>query len=380
MGFIENTRKAFTTMLGSSSRTGSEDPARGSTTKQNPILESLDGLNSYYKVGQTAVGDFVRFGAYNDIPEILTKLKDQSPTHSGIVLKKSKMVAGNDTEVYVGDKSAEDITELKVLLRHFGGEGVSFRDVWVRACYQWELHGAIALHITRKGNKIRKVKVLEPNSYRLGTPDDNGKVGYFIVRRTWKATYLGSQDNAAKKVYAYDPKKSHRESIMYVRNPRSSNPLYGVPDYLSAYYFINADFEFGKHIQNSAEHGFSPRVIGIMTGRNMTKEQKQEEYDYFKKNFTGGDGDKFMLSWVKKMEEAPVFKSLDIQNLDRTIDVLARLNDSKILTAHNVTSPTLFGIMVSGKLGGTGDELKSAYHIFRATETLPNRRDSLVLR
>ncbi len=29
--------------------------------------------------------------------------------------------------------------------------------------------------------------------------------------------------------------------------------------------------------------------------------------------------------------------------------------------------------MVSGKLGGTGNELVSAYQIFRATETLPNR-------
>lgn len=30
--------------------------------------------------------------------------------------------------------------------------------------------------------------------------------------------------------------------------------------------------------------------------------------------------------------------------------------------------------MVSGKLGGTGNELISAYQIFRATETLPNRK------
>ena len=32
-----------------------------------------------------------------------------------------------------------------------------------------------------------------------------------------------------------------------------------------------------------------------------------------------------------------------------------------------------FGFVVSGKLGGTGNELVTAYQIFRATETLPNR-------
>jgi hypothetical protein len=70
----------------------------------------------------------------------------------------------------------------------------------------------------------------------------------------------------------------------------------------------------------------------------------------------------------------PEFKTLDIQNLDKTISVMAQLDDSKILTAHNITSPTLFGIQVAGKLGGTGNELGTAYELFRTTETLPNRQ------
>jgi hypothetical protein len=53
---------------------------------------------------------------------------------------------------------------------------------------------------------------------------------------------------------------------------------------------------------------------------------------------------------------------------------MAQLDDSKILTAHNITSPTLFGIQVAGKLGGTGNELGTAYELFRTTETLPNRQ------
>ena len=105
----------------------------------------------------------------------------------------------------------------------------------------------------------------------------------------------------------------------------------------------------------------------------MSAEQKREEYAKFKESFTGTESDNFIVSWVKKAEDAPTFEPLDVTNLDKTVDVLSRLNDAKILTAHNVTSPTLFGVMVSGKLGGTGNELVTAYQIFRATETLPNR-------
>ena len=105
----------------------------------------------------------------------------------------------------------------------------------------------------------------------------------------------------------------------------------------------------------------------------MSSEQKRDEYNKFKESFTGPSADNFIVSWVKKEEDAPTFKPLDVANLDKTVDVLSKLNDAKILTAHNVTSPTLFGVMVSGKLGGTGNELVTAYQIFRATETLPNR-------
>jgi len=161
--------------------------------------------------------------------------------------------------------------------------------------------------------------------------------------------------------------------LLYVANPYSGNPYYGVPNYISAFHYIESDFSFGKHIKNSAENGFTPKVLATFIGRNMSSEQKRDEYNKFKESFTGPSADNFIVSWVKKEEDAPTFKPLDVANLDKTIDVLSKLNDAKILTAHNVTSPTLFGVMVSGKLGGTGNELVTAYQIFRATETLPNR-------
>lgn len=106
----------------------------------------------------------------------------------------------------------------------------------------------------------------------------------------------------------------------------------------------------------------------------MSAEQKRDEYDKFKESFTGPQADNFIVSWVKKEEDAPKFTPMDVTNLDKTIDVLSKLNDAKILTAHNITSPSLFGVMIAGKLGGTGNELVTAYQIFRATETLPNRK------
>jgi hypothetical protein len=147
-----------------------------------------------------------------------------------------------------------------------------------------------------------------------------------------------------------------------------------MPNYLGAYYFIAADFEFGKSILNSARNGFAPKLLASFIGRNMSTDDKRTEAAKFASNFQGSEGEQVILSWVRKKEDMPEFKTLDIQNLDKTISVMAQLDDSKILTAHNITSPTLFGIQVAGKLGGTGNELGTAYELFRTTETLPNRQ------
>jgi hypothetical protein len=53
----------------------------------------------------------------------------------------------------------------------------------------------------------------------------------------------------------------------------------------------------------------------------MSGEQKREEYEKFKESFTGPEGDNFIVSWVKKEEDAPKFTTMDVANLDKTIDV-----------------------------------------------------------
>lgn len=343
----------------------------------NALENSIRDLNSRYKLGQTIVGDYIKFGVNDDFPVILEKMLRQSPVHSGILTKKAKMVVGND--ISVDDSfltTSKSKAELKAFLNHCGGNNKGLYEVLTHAAFQYEHKGALALYVrwNKEHNKIIELKSIDPRGIRVAQPNDKGEVTHYIVRRTFGYNSNSVQHNEPKKIKAFNKfDKKATESLLYVPNPYSGNPYYGVPNYISAFHFIESDFEFGKHIKNSSGNGFTPKVLATFIGRNMSNEQKREEYLKFKESFTGSDADNFIVSWVKKEEDAPKFTPLDVSNLDKTVDVLSKLNDAKILTAHNVTSPTLFGVMVSGKLGGTGNELVTAYQIFRATETLPNR-------
>mgnify|MGYP003624600839 FL=1 len=351
--------------------------ATENSVSANELENAIIDLNGRYKLGHTELGNYIKFGVNDDFPVILEKMLRQSPVHSGILTKKAKMIAGNDisfNDDFLSTKKSKQ--ELKVFLNNCSGDNKGMYDVITHAAFQYEHKGACAFYVrwNTGRTKIVEFKSLDPKGVRAAEPNDKGDVTHYIVRRSFGYGSNSVQHNEPKKIKAFNKfDKTAKESVLYIANPYSGNPYYGVPNYISAFHYIASDFEFGKHIKNSSANGFTPKVLATFIGRNMSAEQKTIEYAKFKESFTGPEADNFIVSWVNKEEDAPKFTPLDIANLDKTIDVLSRLNDAKILTAHNITSPTLFGVMVSGKLGGTGNELVTAYQIFRATETLPNR-------
>ena len=369
MGLFDNIAEFF------SSKTNVQ--ATENTISVNELENSIVDLNGRYKLGHTTLGDYIKFGVNDDFPVILERMLRQSPVHSGILTKKAKMIAGNDIsydDSFLNTKKAKQ--ELKVFLNNCAGNNKGIYDVLLHSAFQYESKGAAAFYVrwNNTRTKILEFKSLDVKGVRAAEPNEKGEVTHYIVRRTFGYGANSVQHNEPKRIKAFNKfDKSAKEAVLYISNPYSGNPYYGVPNYISAFHYIESDFAFGKHIKNSAENGFSPKVLATFIGRNMSAEQKASEYQNFKQSFIGPEADNFVVSWVKKEEDAPKFTPLDIANLDKTVDVLSRLNDAKILTAHNITSPTLFGVMVSGKLGGTGNELVTAYQIFRATETLPNR-------
>jgi hypothetical protein len=373
MGLFDNVKEFF-----SSGSWGTYVVATENTIPRNPLENSINDLQKQYKLGYTEVGNYIKFGVQDDFPNILERMLRQSPVHSGIITKKAKMVSGNginyNTEAF---RTLAKQAEIKAFINNCAGKNKGLYDVITHAAFQYEEFGAFAFFVkwNKEHNKLVEFRSLDMKGFRLAEPTKDGKVTHCIIRRSFGGSATTMQNNDPKKVKLFDKfDKTTVEQVLYFANPYSGNEFYGVPNYIAAYNFIAADFQFGKHIENSATNGFTPKVMATFVGRNMSGEQKREEYLKFKESFTGPDADNFILSWVRNKDEAPEVKPLDVANLDKTIDVLSRLNDAKILTAHNVTSPTLFGVMVSGKLGGTGNELVTAYQIFRATETLPNRK------
>jgi len=336
---------------------------------KNAISNNIINLTENPRLKKIQTYDYIRFGDNDDMPSILATLLDKSTTHSGIVRKKANMISG------IGIDSDLDDKKWKAFIENAGGFNVSLYELINKAAFNYTADGGFLIVVdtdTDTGQPI-KLEIRSHKTFRLGAPN-NGVVENFILRDIFKRVSGTVFSNDEEQLPNFDPAAKQSRYGLYVKNPFSTNPFYGTPNYISAFDFIEGDFEFGRTIKNSARNGFAPRVLATFIGRNMNDEQKREEAEKFKTNFNGADSENVIISFVRRAEEKPEFDMLNIQNLDKTIDVMAKLNDSKILTAHAVTNPALFGIAIAGKLGGTGTEMLSSYELFKAMETIPSRK------
>lgn len=292
---------------------------------------------------------YMMFGEQNDYPVYLLDLFNKSAKHGALVRSKAKYVigkgftteSGNDSEFIrlmnantLGGKVALD-------LEAFGGSYIEV--IWGKL-----------------GRQIASLSHIEYS--RIRTNKDNTQFWY---KEDWKI--YGRDKKEAVVIPAFNPRTNEKRQILFVKEYRPGGMAYPLPGYISALNFIEADIEVSKHVLGNASTGFTPSKLITLPNGEPPAEVKGEITKQFEKTFTGSDGKKFILSFVTDAARKPIVDDLGASDLTKedftAIDTLIQNN---IFAAHEITSPSLFGIAQPGKLG-TSTELKDAYDIFKNT-------------
>lgn len=350
---------------------------------QNPLLKSLETINTRPRYKSADGIEYLTFGNADDVDLMIDKLMYKSATHSGIITKKAKMITGSGLSVnsqLIGTKDAK----LNTLIKHAGGANVGLYELITRSAFEYTKSGAVGVIVDygeindKAGKKIPdgiiKIKVIPSRAMRFEKPKgDDGIFTHMVYKQSFKS---GAQVPKAESIPLFDPfNTKDKRQLLYIKNPYSTIDSYGLPNWISAFNFIEADFEFGVQIENAAKNGFTPKTHITMIGRNMSKEERRKAATNIQDKLSGSRADQISVSFVARDSEKPQIDMIQGSNLDKTIETMSRLNDAKILTAHNITSPTLFGVMTTGQtMGGTGTEMISAFNLFKATEIIPDRK------
>ena len=201
----------------------------------NPAVESAYVSIATPKVGKIDSYDYIKYGSDDKLDLVYDALLYQSATHSGILSKKAKMVAGNKlivkNEEALGDYTSTEFLEWNAFKQRAGGTGMSLYNVLKRAAYLYEKDGGVGLDVTYDNgfNAIISVKVVPQQNLRCGLPDNKtNEVNYYVVRTGgFKRNTSKAIPVKEEKVEAFDVlNESSTRQLLYIKNPLSVSEYY----------------------------------------------------------------------------------------------------------------------------------------------------------
>ena len=329
-----------------------------------------------YPIEQNLKG-FVKYGVYNDFPEYLIYLFNNSAINNTAIHA--------TVDAIVGEGLVCDQTHL---LDNANSDGESWNDIFKKTALDYKLYGGFAWEViwSKDRSRIAEVYHIDFSWLRAKEKNELGKIPGYYISDEWaeKYRYGGTGGGLFNQIASsginvdlpFLPifnklKKQEEPKQLFVYNPyRPGQRYYPLPDYVGALKVINLDAEVDTFHLANIQNGLAPS-LSITTFTNADPDQKQEIEQMLRTQYQGaGAAGQMIYMDVDSPENAPQVTPIASNGNDDYYVTINTMVTEKILTAHRITSPEIFGIMTPGKLGGK-DEVTDAYLLFINTVVRP---------
>jgi hypothetical protein len=175
-----------------------------------------------------------------------------------------------------------------------------------------------------------------------------------------------------KKIPAFETSNEKME-IFYIKNYCPGLYYYSLPDWVSALQLAMSDGEVSNLHWNNITNGFLPSVMINFNNGVPAPEERETIEDLIQRKFTGTDNaGRFMVSFNDDPATKPTLDVIQIDNLHEKYEYVADYIQDRILVAHRVTSPLLFGIRTANNgFSSQSEEMKTAFSIMQTMTISP---------
>lgn len=313
------------------------------------VFKFAEAKQPTYQEKKGANGGYINYGQKNDYPDYLNDLFNKSAKHNAIIKSKVHYISGNGWSG--GDDSAKFISKVN--------RNESLDDITRKISTDIEIFGGAYLEII--WNVLGQIaEIWHIDFTKIRTNKDNTQFWY---KKDWK-----DNKEEAQLIEAFNPTLEGRtKQILFVKEYRPNIGVYPLPSYFGALNYIEADVEVSKHVLGNAQTGFSASKLITLPNGEPTDEEKEQIDQQIRDSYSGADGKKFMIAFVNDQTRKPIVDDLGTSDLTKEdfgrVDTLIQTN---IYSGHQITTPSIFGIAIEGKLGNR-TEMRDGYEIFKNT-------------
>lgn len=300
---------------------------------------------------------YIKYGDDDLFPWHLIELVNNSSIHNTCVNAVVDAIYG------------EGLTSnLPFALDKANNDGESWNDIFQKVARDFKIFGGFALEVIWSQDRSRIAEVFHVDfSYlRAKEKDERHRVTGYYYSEDWG--YRGTakvriDDLPFLPVYNPDKRYDQTNQVIYFQPYRPGQKYYPLPDYVGALKVIELDAEVDNFHMSNIKNGLAPSLM-ITTYTNASDDDRRTIENMLRQQFAGSsNAGSLMYIDVDSKENAPDITPIPQNGAD---GYYANVNDmvmQKILTAHRITSPMMFGIKEAGQLGGRS-EVIDAYLLF----------------
>jgi hypothetical protein len=311
---------------------------------------------------------FVTYGADDMYGDYLRDLFISSSTNGAIINGVADMIFGGGldaTDKDESDEKREQWLRLQDLLRK------SDDDLLQKVAFDLKLYGMTYLNVIWNSSRTRIacMKHLPVHTMRSGVADSEGVISEFYYKSDWR-----EKREAEKAIKAFSNEdRTAASTCLQIKRYTPSLHYYALPDYAGGTNYIELDQEISEFHLNNIRRGFFPSMLLSFKNGVPTQQERRVIEQKVLDKFTGADNaGRILITFNDGDETAPEFTPITQNGADGMYEYLSKLVSEKIITAHRVVSPLIFGVRSEGGgFGNNADELRDSYSLFNNTVVVP---------
>ena len=295
---------------------------------------------------------WVEFGEDNNYFQFIIDRYVNSTTNSAVINNVSRLIYGRGLSALDANKKPNEYAQMMALFH---------ADCIRKIVLDRKMFGQFAMqvHYDKAHKKILKAYHIPVNLLRAEKCNKDGEIEGYYYSDNWEDT----KKYVPKRIAAYGYSNEQVE-ILYSKPYAVGMKYYALPDYQGGLPYAKLEEEIADYLINEVQNGFSGTKVVNFNNGVPTEEQQQIIKSKVLSQLTGSRGQKVIVAFNNNQESKTTVDDLPLNDAPEHYTYLSEECVKKIMLAHNVTSPLLFGLGSANGFSSNADELKNASILF----------------
>tara|TARA_R110001592_G_scaffold180649_3_gene423150 strand:+ start:4078 stop:6036 length:1959 start_codon:yes stop_codon:yes gene_type:complete len=305
--------------------------------------------------------DWIQYGADNNYFQFLIDRYNGSATNNALINGISQMIVGRYLDATDSSRKPNEYAQMKSMISE---------DMQMKLASDLKLMGQCAIQVIYSQDRLRiaQVEHVPIETLRAEKCNEEGEIPAYYYFYDWEEFQQGDE---LERIPVFGSSNSEME-ILYIKPYRAGFKYYSPVDYQGGIQYAELEEEIANYHLNNIMNGLAPSMLINFNNGTPTEEERNIIEQKIAAKYQGtSNAGRYILAFNDSADSAATMEAVQLSDAPQQYEFLSTESMKKIMVAHRVTSPILFGIKDMTGFGNNAEEIVTASTLMDNTVIRP---------